>query len=258
MEIFKEIKIEGCSSTKYYVSNTGTIKNSNGTILKAYIINSGYKTVKLYGTNRLTHRLVAEYFCPVTKDSTDVNHIDGNKLNNDASNLEWCTRSENILHAYATGLNIHSRHGLGNKKANTLFRNVTYNRRNSSNRKWLASVTCNKKRYHGGHHVLAIIAAITVNNIIIDNGLDTPLNTFTFSCTPMDGFSLHKMPQPTKVNRASHKNISFRNGKYVTGVRRKGINVKNKSFDTLEEAIAHRDNLTILHVQRLSYNRSTQ
>lgn len=51
------------------------------------------------------HRLVAEHFIgdPLPKE-TDVNHKDGNKQNNSASNLEWCTRSENMKHAIRTGL----------------------------------------------------------------------------------------------------------------------------------------------------------
>ena len=55
---------------------------------------------KLYGV----HRLVAEAFCEKTNGKTTVNHIDGNKRNNNADNLEWCTPRENVQHAYKTGL----------------------------------------------------------------------------------------------------------------------------------------------------------
>lgn len=51
------------------------------------------------------HRLVAsDYVKGKTKLRTDVNHIDGNKGNNNYKNLNWCTKSENQKHAYATGL----------------------------------------------------------------------------------------------------------------------------------------------------------
>lgn len=52
----------------------------------------------------LVHRLVADAFMNRSSNCAEVNHIDGNKLNNNISNLEWVTKSNNIRHAFATGL----------------------------------------------------------------------------------------------------------------------------------------------------------
>jgi len=65
------------------------------------------------------HRLIAIHFIDNPNNYTQVNHIDGNKFNNDISNLEWCNNSMNQLHAYKNGLRI-SAHGSknGNSKLN--------------------------------------------------------------------------------------------------------------------------------------------
>ncbi len=50
------------------------------------------------------HRIIAEAFIEKEKGKPEVNHIDGNKLNNSIENLEWCNRSENVQHSYSIGL----------------------------------------------------------------------------------------------------------------------------------------------------------
>ena len=65
----------------------------------------GYLRVSINGRARDVHRLVAECFVPKSAgEGLEVNHKDGDKLNNRASNLEWTTHLENVRHAYRTGL----------------------------------------------------------------------------------------------------------------------------------------------------------
>lgn len=57
--------------------------------------------------NVYLHRLVGLAFIPNLDNKSEINHKDGNKLNNNYSNLEWFTRSENQLHSFRTGLHSH-------------------------------------------------------------------------------------------------------------------------------------------------------
>lgn len=85
---------------EYLVSNLGKVKNSKtGRILCPWLCN-GYAIVALHGVHYRVHRLVAQAFCPNTTIDGVVNHIDGNKLNNSASNLEWVSQKENMRHYY--------------------------------------------------------------------------------------------------------------------------------------------------------------
>lgn len=76
--------------------------------MKTQISNRGYEriwlTINGKKEHHSVHRLVALNFVPNPEKKLEVNHIDGNKLNNNASNLEWCTRSENEQHAWKNGL----------------------------------------------------------------------------------------------------------------------------------------------------------
>lgn len=113
MEIWKDIiGFDG----KYQISNLGNVRSftrwKNGGLLKFGACgNPGpYKTVNLVKSGRkdikcfYVHRLVAIHFLENPYNLPEVNHIDGNTLNNCVDNLEWCTRKQNAEHASKTGL----------------------------------------------------------------------------------------------------------------------------------------------------------
>lgn len=145
----------------YQVSNLGRVKsvphlvkNRSGCrmlperILKQRNSSWGgnYLQVQLYNRQnrecKAVHRLVAEAFHINPENKCDVNHIDGNKQNNCASNLEWATRSENIQHAMNTGLHGRSRKGKG-------YPGVVYIKKLD---KYWVSMQINKKRTHIGYY----------------------------------------------------------------------------------------------------------
>jgi len=98
----------------YMASAFGRIKSlksggMKGKLLTPQKVNSrGYFNVCLcnQGSKNMisVHRVIALTFIPNPDNKPEVNHKDGNKTNNEVSNLEWCTGSENMNHAYRTGL----------------------------------------------------------------------------------------------------------------------------------------------------------
>ena len=115
--------------TKYEASNLGRIKTKETIVIdnrgRKFINHSklikqtknkgrdgkhnGYMSVRLTDDsgkrgNRMVHRLIASAFIPNLKNLPTVNHIDGNKQNNNIENLEWSSYSDNNLHAYKNSL----------------------------------------------------------------------------------------------------------------------------------------------------------
>ena len=111
IEIFLPIKnYEGL----YEVSALGNVRNARTKhILKQFPNNKGYLRLHLCKNGKAkwhrVHRLVAQRFIPNPLNKPEVNHKDGNKLNNCIWNLEWSTPSENNQHAYDNGLRENAR-----------------------------------------------------------------------------------------------------------------------------------------------------
>ena len=116
-EIWKDI--EGYEGI-YKISNLGKVKSlsreykhnmfGRKTVIKTskekiltININQGYEHVVLCKNGKfkqkLLHRLLAKAFIPNPEDKLNINHIDGNGLNNSLENLEWSTQKENVRHA---------------------------------------------------------------------------------------------------------------------------------------------------------------
>ena len=105
-EIWKETEYKG-----YFISNLGRLKGRTGKILKQHIGKTGYYIVSIspYGRQGKSiclkiHRVVAKAFLSNENNYPIINHKEGNKLNNNVDNLEWCTYSHNTQHAFNMGL----------------------------------------------------------------------------------------------------------------------------------------------------------
>lgn len=87
----------------YRINENGQVFKANGQEMKGNINSYGYRVVSLtrdrIKSDCKVHRLVAMTFIPNPNDYDCVNHIDGNKLNNSVSNLEWCSKGHNNRHA---------------------------------------------------------------------------------------------------------------------------------------------------------------
>ena len=109
--IIIEKEIEGFEN--YIICTDGTVHNKKGHNISRWKDNVGYLQVKLSKKGKWyykwVHRLVAEAFIPNPNNLKQVNHIDGDKTNNEVSNLEWIDNKNNTQHGYDNNL-YHSKH----------------------------------------------------------------------------------------------------------------------------------------------------
>ena len=101
------VKIKGLE--QYEISREGIIRNCKNLRIKSqYISSTGYYMISISINNKSkpfrVHRLLAMTFIQNIKCYEYINHIDGNKLNNNLDNLEWCTHLQNMQHAFKNRL----------------------------------------------------------------------------------------------------------------------------------------------------------
>ena len=175
---------------RYEVSNTGlirSIRTNHGKyqkrIIKPFIRSNTCKyqyinlTVKNHTFKEAVHRAIAKAFIDNPENKPMVNHIDGNKLNNNVYNLEWVTCSENHKHAFSIGLRSIEKckiQMIGTKRSKkSKYHNVSYD---STRNKWIGGIKHNKKVLSQKRFNTEIEAAQYVNILIIKYKLDRPKN----------------------------------------------------------------------------------
>lgn len=108
--MYEEWKVIEGHDSLYEISDKGRVRNTlTNKILKQHKNAYGYYCLGLRFEGRkqksyLVHRLIAKVFIPNPENKPQINHKDCNKTNNSIDNLEWCTKNENNLHAFANGL----------------------------------------------------------------------------------------------------------------------------------------------------------
>ena len=125
MEIWKDIpRTKG----EYKASNLGRIMTSKtGRMLSFTVDHRGYERVRLFKTGDKVfrvHRLIAETFVPNPQSTEQVNHIDGNKRNNNASNLEWVSKIENMQHSRCNGYHLKQEQWCESKRKAIIATNI--------------------------------------------------------------------------------------------------------------------------------------
>lgn len=171
---------------RYQVSTFGNIRsiqdNHGNFRIKpraTWVSTKGYRYVQLFikdkRHNVSVHHAVASAFIPNPDQKSTINHIDGNKLNNHVSNLEWATYSENLRHAHVNGLAKGQTHWKGKKGgSSSKYHNVTYD---SSRDRWIASVKFEGKMLTKRFSVAKygdqaeLLAAQAVNEILDQYGI---------------------------------------------------------------------------------------
>lgn len=152
--MWKKIIVDNIE-TNYSVSDDGQVRNDLTNLILKQQDYQEYKTVGLYINKKLktcrVHRLVGQAFIPNPDNKPYINHIDGNRSNNNVCNLEWVTPKENTKHAVRTGLMPPTReksvvqYSINGEKLN-VYRSLSEAARQTGSSAEKISECCNKKR----------------------------------------------------------------------------------------------------------------
>lgn len=173
--------------SNYTVSESGEVMRVGSKVLNQHKKEDGYITVSIYSddkkhTTLRVHRLVALAFIPEIEGKPHVNHKDGNKENNHVSNLEWVSRSENMLHAHETGLFINRPRSIPNEVVHEMC-----------------------KMFEQGIKPVDVAKVLQVDVVIAHN--ITRGKTYTFIS---DNYDLSKVPRHNKLDDSLVKDICER------------------------------------------------
>ena len=138
------VKIKG-TYVHFGVSNYGRVINLHTkTWLVGFINKGGYRVYDITDVDagirvsKLAHRLVAKAFIPNPRHAPDINHINGNKLDNTVDNLEWVTKKENNRHAILTGLRPLGDDNPATKIPNAVIQKICYDYERGKGVKYVA------------------------------------------------------------------------------------------------------------------------
>lgn len=129
---FKNKRHKNATSSKYRCRDM---------MLKASNVNGYWLVVLRNNGNKCAtgvHRLVAKHFIPNPENKSEVNHKDGNRLNNHVSNLEWVTRHENYMHAVKNQLHARGEQAAKSKLNNSFVVAIRFLAKNGVSNKMLA------------------------------------------------------------------------------------------------------------------------
>lgn len=163
LEIYTRIR----DYPNYAVSNFGNVLNIRRQLfLRQYQNGKGYNTVGLCKNGKEKkyhiHRLIAEHFIPNPDNLPVIDHIDGNRTNNEISNLRWATHQTN------------SQNRKKAKNTSSEFKGIGFDKKYN---KWVSRISINYKTNFIGIYSTEIEAAFAYNEYLIKHNLeDFPMN----------------------------------------------------------------------------------